>query len=130
MLVAASVAGAFIGIIFSISGGLESSGSDLKSRMLTDIKIINDPSAVANDPVIIYVKNTGEITLNQNQTSILIDGLIYDTNISVVSGDEYWRPGDVLRMTVYTNLTTGDHRVEVITENGISDTMDFHMGGN
>lgn len=129
VIVSAGMIGVFIKSITSISDGIESRSDRLYDDFQTEIKIINDPSNIPNNPVKIYVKNIGAITLDQDLITILIDGEPKDnTTITLTNGEDLWETTYVIKITVNnTNLAAGDHSVKVITDNGASDRMDFRI---
>ena len=77
----------------------------------------------------VYVKNIGQLTLDHHGISVLIDGAVMSTLSSSVLGDtsEYWIPATVIQMEITIDLTPGDHQLKVITENGVSNTMQFRL---
>ncbi|MCU0859955.1 MAG: flagellar protein G, partial [Thermoplasmata archaeon] len=98
-------------------------------QLATDIQIINDPSVVPNDPVLIYIKNVGKVTLNQELVSVMLDGTaVANATVTVTGGTSaYWEPTSVLTVSIDQSLAAGDHTVTVTTENGVSDKMDFRI---
>ncbi|MCU0860215.1 MAG: flagellar protein G, partial [Thermoplasmata archaeon] len=49
--------------VYDIAGGIDDRSGIVEDQLATDIQIINDPSVVPNDPVLIYIKNVGKVTL-------------------------------------------------------------------
>ena len=115
--------------VFDLSNGIDDRSEIVKDQLSTEIEIINDPTAVPNDPVLIYVKNVGRSTLSQNLTTVMLDGATISGATLTVTGSQisYWEPTSVLTVSIDTNLASGDHTVTVTTENGVSDQFDFRI---
>lgn len=130
-LVATAASAALSGVVFDLTGKLDEKGEQLSGVLATDIRIINDPAVVPNNPVLIYVKNTGTYTLNGTLTTLLVNGAAVSPTISIVdapAGYDVWKTGDVLLMSYATTLsTTADHQARVITQNGVADDLRFRV---
>ena len=128
LVVATSVAGVLLHSVYSISSGIRSREQTLTDQLKTDIEILNDPNSMPNNPVLIYVKNIGSTTLDQNRTDILLDGQLRDSaDITLVNSTGYWAPLEVIEISINTTLASGDHYVKVVTENGVEDSMNFRI---
>ena len=128
MLVASTLAGVFIATTDSISDGIVEKENSISKRLKTDINIINDPNHVPNDPLTIYVKNTGSTKLNKTDVNILVNGTLQDSvTKTVVDGGPIWEQNDVLKIEVNKNLPAGDHWIKVIVGNDIQDTFEFSI---
>lgn len=131
-VVATAASAALSGVVFDLTGKLGEKGDQLSGVLATDIRIINDPATVPNNPVLIYVKNTGTYTLNATLTTLLIDGTVVTTTNTIVgaaAGYDVWKTGDVLKMSYATTLTTSaDHLARAITQNGVADDLRFRVG--
>ena len=122
--VAAAVSGAMVTTVGGISGSLSEQGADVASDIATDIEVISDPGsgAVYNataEEVRVLVKNTGERTIptEGSAVEVLLDGRYVPASsytLTVVDGSS-WRDGNVVRVVVNSSLSTGDHRVVVLT---------------
>jgi len=134
VIVAVTLAGIFTTITYKLSADI-GVRSDLASSVLkSDITIINDPESVpynsTTGELIIYVKNTGKNILYTSKVTIIIDGLVIpDSNITatILGGGESWTPGTVVEFHVNVSLSSGDHKVKVVLDNGISDEMYFRI---
>ncbi len=115
--------------VFELTNGIEDRSDAINDQMSTDIQIINDPTNVPNDPVLIYVKNIGKTTLNQNYISVVLDGVVVSGPTLNLSGNRtaYWDPLSTLTISIDQDLASGDHTITVVTENGIKDQMDFRI---
>jgi len=132
MIIAMMVVGAISVNVQSVADAARGSGNMLSKQIKTDITIISDPDDI---PVngsyrVFYVKNTGKTDLDINQVDVFVDGQ-YVTDSSLVlrvidTGESTWREGEVLEVNI-AGISSGDHRLRVVTENGISDTMDFRI---
>ncbi len=108
--------------IINISNGIEDRGDMIAKQLSEDFEIINDPTRMTNNPVILYLKNTGKVPLSTEHITVLIDGLyVNNTNVS----SDLWLPGDTITVTLYVNLTAGEHVAKVILEDGLSKTFYF-----
>ncbi len=108
--------------IINISNGIEDRGDMIAKQLSEDFEIINDPTRMTNNPVILYLKNTGKVPLSTEHITVLIDGLyVNNTNVS----SNLWLPGDTITVTLYVNLTAGEHVAKVILEDGLSKTFYF-----
>jgi archaellum component FlaG (FlaF/FlaG flagellin family) len=142
VMVAAMLAGAVVGITFSISQGLSDKGTQLEGQLNTKIKIINDPKRVpydvTNKTATFYVHNAGYSILNHNRSSILV--LINGTTsgppdeVSIYGGGTSWRSGEVaiINVTAPGLVTDVDYSVWITvsdTRTGAtaSDSMDFNI---
>jgi flagellar protein FlaG len=115
--------------VFDLSNGIDDRSEIVKDQLSTEIEVINDPTAVPNDPVLIYVKNVGRSSLNQNLTTVMLDGVAVSGATMTLTGSQtsYWEPTSVLTVSINQNLASGDHTVTVTTENGASDQFDFRI---
>jgi flagellar protein FlaG len=129
IIISAIVVAAASQSIFQLTGGIDERSDAINEQMSTDIDIINDPANVPNDPVMIYVKNIGGTTLNQNYISVVLDGVVVAGHTLSLSGNRttFWDPLSVLTISIDQELTSGDHTITVVTENGIKDQMDFRI---
>ncbi len=124
VVLAASFVGIAASAIVNLSNGIEDRGDMLANQLSADFKIINDPERMSNNPLILYLKNTGKVPLSTQHITVLIDGI--DVDNCTVNKDT-WLPGETLKLTVNVNLSPGDHVVKVVLENGISDTFYFRV---
>lgn len=123
LLVAVSLVTVFVATIYSLTGAIRESSDILSEKMTTKIEIVNDPTSVPNNPLIIYVKNTGSSTIDKGSITVLVDGIARTPDsVTVLGGDTYWNSTDTLEITVNLELQPGEHSLEVITGNGVSDT--------
>jgi len=129
IIVASVVVAVAANSVYGITNGIDQKSDSVEKELLTEIVIINDPDAVPNNPVKIYVKNVGKTVLNQNYITVMLDG-VFEENITLsLSGNTsaYWDPSSVLTISIAENLGTGDHTATVTTENGVSDKLSFRI---
>lgn len=129
VLAASALAGVFALVVGDLSDDVRSQGARLGEELRTDITIINDPNNVATSPLVVYVKNTGTVTILTTDTTVLVDGQVsedVDYDVLGTTNDDAWPVGAVLEITV-NDLSpgSGDHRLRVISANGIDDSMEF-----
>jgi len=131
IIITTAVVGVLAGVVQNMSSGVRDRGGMLADELQTDITIINDPEAIDTSPLVIYAKNTGSRTLTASLTEVLLDGQVSESvsfDILGSSDDETWQPGDVLKMTVNDlAVGNGDHRVRVVSQNGIEDSLAFNV---
>ena len=128
MLVASTLAGVFIATTDSISDGIVDKEDSISKRLKTHIDIINDPNNVPNDPLTIYVKNTGSTNLNKTDVDILVNGTLQESpTLTVIDGGYVWEPNGVLKIEVNKDLPAGDHWIKVIVGNDVQDTFEFSI---
>ncbi|HWH07816.1 MAG TPA: hypothetical protein VNX21_01365 [Candidatus Thermoplasmatota archaeon] len=126
-VVATATAGIIAGIVVDLSGKASIRGKAFGDELQSEVQIINDPAAVPNDPVKFYVKNTGSTTLDYLNMTVLVDGVIVSTTEALLGGETTFRYGAVAEVTYAANLAPGDHTVQVVMENGVSDALKFRI---
>ena len=129
IIVSTAVVAVAANSVYDLTTGIDNRSDGIVDEMSTDAAIINDPSNVPNDPLVIYVKNLGSTVLNQNYITVILDGLAVTDYTLSLSGNttSYWDPASVLTITIDQELSSGDHTVQVTTENGISDKLSFRV---
>lgn len=127
MVVASTVVAVGTKMVYDLSAGINNRSEEMKDQMSTDIEIINDPTMVPNDPLLIYVKNVGRTTLNHELVTVSVDGVPVSNYTLSLTGNRtaFWEPTSVLTISVPVHLAAGDHTVTVTTENGVSDQFSF-----
>lgn len=127
-VIATATAGIFAGIVTDISGKALMRGESLGSQIAAEIRIINDPAKVPNTPnTIFYVKNIGSVRLDAHNMTVLIDGTLADVTVALLNGEATFRPGAIAKATYSSNLAAGDHVVQIVMENGVTDSMRFRI---
>lgn len=127
-VVATATAGILSGIVVDLSSKAAIRGQAFGDELQSDVQIINDPAAVPNNPVKFYVKNTGITTLDCEGMDVLVDGVFVTTTNALLLGATEFNIGDVCEATYVAALANGDHSVQVVMENGITDTLKFRIG--
>jgi len=133
VVVATTIVGVLAGGIQSISTGVKERSNSISDKMKSDLAIVNDPSEVPNNPVKIYVKNTGVSKMDQEYLSVVLDGdLLTEFNLTFLNTSSYindsaWGPGEVLEVEVDIELTEGLHSVQVTMKGDVSDRIDFEI---
>ena len=113
IVVSVGVVGSFNTSVSELTGDVHARGDLLANELATDVRIVNDPGEMPNDPVVLYVLNTGTRTLVPNETVVLIDGAVHSAVVFDVldTSSDSWRAGQVLEITLTgSNLAAGDHR--------------------
>lgn len=130
VILAAGVVGVLTTSVNTFAGELDTRGQSLAAEMATDIRIINDPADVPNNPLVLYVLNTGSRPIAPQSAIVFVDGQAYTTlGLDVLgTNDEVHRQGQVLEITVTgLNVASGDHRVKVTMAHGVSDSIPFYI---
>ncbi|MDH3365490.1 MAG: hypothetical protein OEM29_05760 [Thermoplasmata archaeon] len=129
VIVATAVVAVAANGIYELTDGINDRGEQMNEEMSTHIVIINDASAMPNDPLLIYVQNVGSTSLNHNYISVMLDGVVITDYTLSLSGNRtsFWDPASLLTISIDTNLSSGDHTVQVTTENGVSDALSFRI---
>ena len=124
------IAGGFIGVaasvILNISDGIEDRGNMIGKQLSEDFSIINDPQRMSNNPLLLYLKNTGRVALSTSHITVLVDGVIEESSI-VGDRNISWMPGMVITVAVEVNLASGHHVAKVILEDGLSREFEFEV---
>lgn len=130
LLVSSMVAAVLLSSVQETSNAFSQRSRNLVDTIRDDITIINDPDSVSNNPVIIYIKNTGDssIPVDKKIFDVLIDG-VYQENYSVTSinGDDELLPSDVAKITINTTLSSGSHTLRVYVRGYEWDEMKFRI---
>ena len=74
-----------------------------------------------------YVKNTGSTTLDYGNMTVIVDGTIVSTAKELLADETTFRYGAVAQITYSANQAAGDHYVQVVMENGVSDELRYRM---
>ncbi|MHC3378902.1 archaellum stator protein ArlG [Haloarcula sp. H-GB5] len=134
MAIAASVAGVFTSSIGELSNAVSEQGLDVSSDVRTDVEIISDSGSNniyddSSETITVHVKNTGSETLAPvpGQVDVFVDGTFasdYTVTLEPDGGNS-WRPGEVVRIDINDNLSSGDHRLKLIV-NGDEEVFEFN----
>lgn len=117
----------FTGGFFPMVTNVDFSFDDMGERALemahTDINITNVSTSAfgPNYNHSITVRNTGSITLNTNDFTVLINGVLQ----SFLCPDSYIYPEQQTCLNVSNLPGNGDQRVKVIAKNCISDYFEY-----
>jgi len=135
-----AVMGALAGAIVyfsSFTGQTQGALSDQQKRVSEQLRSAIDISTVyfsdgTPDTIYIYVKNTGEVTLDANTTDVFIDNQYIDLedgarilNPHNTQTVRFWEPDQTIRFnaTGQIDLSTDKiYEVKVVTATGASDT--------
>ncbi|MGD0818453.1 MAG: hypothetical protein ABR986_08685 [Methanomassiliicoccales archaeon] len=130
IVVAASLAGVFIGLSANMAQAVEKRATNFSDKLDTSVKIINDPAFIPyqDSNLTLYIKNTGSNQILPTDILIMIDGK--DQNSSswtIIGGSNLWGPSIVLEIHLNIILANGDHTAKVVVSNGISDSIGFRI---
>lgn len=89
----------------------------------SDVSIASASYQPGSDQLTVEVDNEGSISLDVEQTDLLVDGAYVVPDSTAVEGEtdrEVWAAGERLTLTV-TGYTTDPDRVKVVAETGVAD---------
>ena len=127
-VVATATAGILSGVITDVVSKAQVRGHAFGDEIASEIKIINDPAKVVVSPsTLFYVKNTGATTLDSFNATVLLDGQVVSTTVSLLNGEATFRAGAIVEITYAATPSAGDHRVRISMDHGVSDEMRFRV---
>jgi archaellum component FlaG (FlaF/FlaG flagellin family) len=127
-VVATAAAGVMAGTVTDLVGKAQQRSDSFSEELVSEVKIINDPSRVVASPTtVIYVRNTGDVLLDYTQATVIIDGTVVTVTNSLLGGETSFRTGAVAQYTYSSSLASGDHRVSVSMHNGVHDELRFRV---
>lgn len=126
-VVATATAGIFTTVVTDLTHKASERAKSFGNELSSDVRIINDPNSVPNNPVIFYVKNTGSTTLDHGNMTVLVDGAIVTTTKTLLGGETTFRSGAVVQINYVATLAAGDHRVKVSMDNDVGDELRFRI---
>jgi len=93
----------------------------VNKKLQTDIQIVDSSAIIHNSTyqLSLEVLNTGSETLRSDKLDILIDGV--HVSYSSASNITTWTPETYVVLNVYNLSGFGDHRVKLVTKNGVCD---------
>ena len=128
VIMAVAVIGTINSSVQEITTASSGNSRMLADQMKTDITIISDPDEIPNNKIF-YVKNIGTKTLDGALTDVIVNGVYTsedDMNKSVIGrSDLVWKGTGILQIEIDTPAPSGDNKIKIITQNGVSDEMDF-----
>jgi archaellum component FlaG (FlaF/FlaG flagellin family) len=126
-VLATATAGILSGVVVDLSGKASIKGKAFGDELQSEVRIVNDPSKVANNPVLYYVKNTGSTTLDYARMTVIVDGTVISPTITLLGGETAFRYGAVSQISYASNQSAGDHYVQVVMENGVASELRYRM---
>ncbi|MHB8586657.1 MAG: hypothetical protein ACYDDF_12590 [Thermoplasmatota archaeon] len=124
-ILAAAISTVLTGVVGETTSKLQQKSAAMGDVLVTSISIVNDPSDVPNNPVLIYVQNDGQNTLSQTNVALIIDGVAQTYTATLLGGATEWGPTTVAQFSVATTLAAGDHQVHAATANGVGADLRF-----
>lgn len=123
----------FVGILSVV---IQDQGNDAGARteqasraLRSDITLLNDVQQLQTDPLVLYVRNTGETELASQDVLVFLDGQIaqdVDADVLGSDQDDVWRPDQILQLTVNDlAVASGPHQVRVVAATGTQAAMAF-----
>lgn len=132
VIAATAFAGVFTVVVAGLADDMRVNSEVRADQEHADARIINDPATMTQSPdLVLYLKNTGSISLDAQETVVIIDGDIHEAlafDVLESADDETWPPGEILEVTATgASLGSGDHRVRAVLGTGTS--IDFTWSG-
>lgn len=132
-LVAVAAAGTLTGIVHNLANTMSVRGAAVEAELTSSIEVVNDPRRVVTSPkALFYVKNTGQTTLDANETAVILDGRLVKTNNTLLNGARTFAPGALLLLEYTASaqnppyaIGAGDHTLRVSMQNGAHDEFSF-----
>ena len=128
VILASSVSTVMIVTIQKMAVEIENQANILKVVLATDFIIINDPTMIPikDSAYVFYVKNVGNniIPFTNESLTVLIDGTLIPKQ-NITTSPSVLKPGEVGELLVTASLSSGNHRIMIILDNGLSFSFDF-----
>ena len=132
-IIALGIVGVATVSVSSLSNSFGAKAGELSDQIKTEVKISGDACYFGgNKPV--YVKNTGSSFLDGNSTIVFVDGAVYPiSTIEIFKNSNWvsystlrvWEPGQLARFNTTSALPTGYHKLRVVVEHGIYDSLEY-----
>ena len=110
-----------------LSASADEHYSHVNKKLQTDIQIVDSSAIIHNSTyqLSLEVLNIGSETLRSDEIDILVDGVYvpYSTSNTTVT----WTPRTSVVLNIYDLSGFGDHRIKVVTENGICDYYSYNI---
>jgi len=135
LVIAAGVVGTLTTGVERVSSSIDDGSLDVSQQIRMDMTIVNDPGVEVDSdgPLEIYVRNTGSqpVPIDESQYDIVLNGEFRsDIEVdSVNGGDDIWRPGDVIEITIEEDSLQRDNRL-FLTVNGDEELFEFRANHN
>lgn len=117
----------------SSSNDLLSSSADehyslINKKLHTDVQIIGSSAIIHNSTyqLSLEVLNTGSETLRSDELEVLVDG-VYKPYSLAANATTTWTPQTSVALNICDLSGFGDHRLKVVTENGICDYYSYNI---
>lgn len=117
----------------SSSNDLLSSSADehyslINKKLHTDVRIVGSSAIIHNSTyqLSLEVLNTGSETLRSDELEVLVDG-VYKPYSLASNATTTWTPQTSVALNIYDLSGFGDHRLKVVTENGICDYYSYNI---
>ncbi|HIH96947.1 MAG TPA: hypothetical protein HA348_05670 [Thermoplasmata archaeon] len=136
VIVATAVAGSFMQRTNEYSHIFEQQSEHIKEKISQEIKIVNDPTMIPKAKYegayyyVFYVKNIGKenILFAKNNVGVYIDGYRVDEKDLRMRRTPEILEGETTEVLVDSSLwllKPGDHKIEIVLENGVRDSLEF-----
>jgi flagellar protein FlaF len=119
------IVGTTVPTVVDVQDSLEEMKNRAIDQVQTDINI-SDVTTIVNGSdfdINITVENTGSVTLKTSNFNILVNGTIKQFSAS----QSYLHPEKEIYFNVSSLTGTGERRLKIITNNGISDFYNFNL---
>jgi archaellum component FlaG (FlaF/FlaG flagellin family) len=136
-IASAVIALAIVGVatvsVNSLANSFNAKAGQLSDQIKTEVKLTGDTCYLGGNSYV-YAKNTGNSFLDANSTNIFVDGGAYPVNaIDIFKNNTWvsyptlnvWEPGQMARFTTGSSLPTGYHKLRVVTQHGVYDSLEY-----
>ncbi len=133
VIVALGVVAVLTASVNSMSSSFLGKAGGLSEQIKTGVKVTGD-SCYYGGSNFVYVKNVGQSVLDANSSDIYVDGAAYTVSaINTYYNNAWipystlsnWSPGQVVRFTLTSALSTSYHRIRFVTQYGTYDTFEY-----
>lgn len=133
VIMSAGIGGVIVDSAERYGDSLQSSQSSEAAELETEIAIINDPEKPAasydevTDEMTLYVKNVGDRILpsDPDDVTVLVDGTAQPIDSVTVHGEDRWRPGVVVELTLTVELPSNSQTRVIVSVTGDEDRYEF-----
>lgn len=119
--------------VASLSNSASEKAKSLSKEISAGITIASDPCFIGGGSSL-YVKNTGLQPLSADLVDVYVDGIPYRaTSIQILKNGAWssynqstlWERYDLVNITISEMFPPGTHQVRVVSENGVSDSIEY-----
>lgn len=129
VIVAASLAGVFVGISNEMAKSISDEADRLDELADSEFAVLNDPAMVpySGGVLTIYLKNLSS-RMMRGQVDVFVDGtLVTECTFTLQGAGGQWAPGTVMTVNITKALGQGDHNLRLVLDNGVDQELRFRI---